>query len=146
MPLQSDNQAEIEEIWRKVHSTKGLPFPETVGALLELGVTRYAVDYVACTVTTYVANSVSEVNVTKIPDFFSHQGSTLPSSTMFQFDESKLRDAIRRVQAGKGNYRDFANAMVQAGMVGYLAFLTGQRVLYYGEKGETWLELFLAAK
>lgn len=96
------NQSAIEEVWRKVHSTEGLPFPKTVGSLLELGVTRYAVDYVACTVAAYSTNSASEVTVTKIPDFFSHQGSTLPSSTMFEYNESKLRAAIRRAQAGEG--------------------------------------------
>ena len=139
-------QSSIDSIWQQVHSEEGLPFPKTVAALLGLGVTRYAVDYVACAVTTYVTNSISEVTVTQIPDFYSHQGSTSPSSTMFGWDESKLRDAIRRVQAGEGNYQDFANRMVQAGVVGYFTFLVGQRVMYYGEKGDTWMELFPGAK
>lgn len=146
MPLDSSTHSAIEQIWRKVHSPEGFPFPQTVEALSQLGTTRYAVDYVACTVTTYITNTASEVSLTEIPDFFSHQGSTLPSSVMFQYDESKLRAAIRRVQAGEGNYHDFANAMVQAGVVGYIAFLTGQRVMYYGEKGECWVELFPGAK
>lgn len=140
MPLHRTTSAAIDEIWEQVHSPAGLPFPKTVAALLQLGVTRYAIDYVSCSVTTFVAGGSAGVHVAKIPDFRTNSTATTPP-----YNEAALRAAIHRAQAGEGNYHDFANAMVHAGVVGYLSFLTGQRVVYYGEKGEWWVELFPGA-
>ncbi len=62
--MQPETSAAIREIWEKVNSPSGLAFPQTVGQLTTLGVTRYHIDYVAATVTAYIG---SEADVAPIP-------------------------------------------------------------------------------
>lgn len=139
---------ELGIIWESVHSKSGLPFPQTVSRLMSLGVTRYHIDYVAATATSYVSNASSPsiiVDVAKLPA--QHIPKPLTSTT---WNKDGLVAAIRKAQAmakeGKGDYLAFAAECVEAGVTDYIAFLDGKRVLYLGAKGDSHTEWFPGAR
>lgn len=122
----------IHQVWADVHSPSGLPFPQTVARLLDLGVQRYHIDYVASTATAYIGHSC---DVAEIP---SH--STPPA--VASWDESMLIAAIKNAQAGKGNYVDFSTKAIEAGVTNYFAYLEGKKVVYMGGLGDVHTEWF----
>jgi uncharacterized protein YbcV (DUF1398 family) len=50
--------------------------------------------------------------------------------------------AIRGAQADTVRYPEFVKRSTAAGVIGYWAFLTGKRVIYFGRKGEQHIEEF----
>lgn len=114
-----------------------IPFPEVVRRLIETGVEYYHVDYVALRKSFYSAGG--EVVTTPIP----YEG--LPSVAA-DFDAAGLRAAILDSQRHGQHYRDFTRRVMQAGVQGYIAFLRGQRVTYWGRGGEQHTEWFPGAE
>ena len=123
----------IQRVFTQVHSAQGLPFPNTVAALLALGVTRYHVDYSGQCVTTYT-QSPGQVERVSFP------APTVQSDARWHADG--VVQAVRRVQAGKTTYHEFSQECVDAGVCGYFAFLTGKNVMYYGSQGDVHVEHF----
>jgi uncharacterized protein YbcV (DUF1398 family) len=113
-----------------------IPFPEIVRRLIETGVEYYHVDYVALRTSFYSATG--EVVTTPIP----YEG--LPPVAA-DFDAAGLRGAILDSQRHGQHYRDFCRRAMQAGVQGYLAFLRGQRVTYWGRSGDQHTEWFPGA-
>ncbi len=113
-----------------------IPFPEVVRRLIETGVEYYHVDYVALRTCFYSATG--EVVTTPIP----YEG--LPSVSA-DFDATALRDAILDSQRHGQHYRDFTRRAMEAGVQGYIAFLRGQRVTYWGRGGDQHTEWFPGA-
>jgi len=58
------------------------------------------------------------------------------------FSAGDLVAAIRGAQADTVRYPEFVRLSTAAGTVGYWAFLTGKRVIYFGRKGEQHIEEF----
>jgi uncharacterized protein YbcV (DUF1398 family) len=112
------------------------PFPEIVRHLLETGVESYHVDYVVLRKTFYSAAGES----VSTPILF--EG--LPSVAA-DFDAAGLRAAILDSQRHGQTFRDFTRRAMQAGVQGYMAFLRGKRVTYWGRDGEQHTEWFLGA-
>ncbi|MGD9603220.1 MAG: DUF1398 family protein, partial [Gammaproteobacteria bacterium] len=110
-----------------------LPFPEVVRLLLEAGVEYYHVDYVALRKCFYSAGG--DVVTTPI----TYEG--LPAVAA-DFDAAGLRAAILDSQRHGQHYRDFTRRAMHAGVQGYLAFLRGQRVTYWGRGGDQHTEWF----
>jgi len=113
-----------------------ITFPEVVGRLLETGVEYYHVDYVALRKTFYSADG--EVITTSIL----YEG--LPPVAA-DFDAAQLRAAILDSQRHSLPYRDFTRRAMEAGVQGYIAFLRGQRVTYWGRAGDQHTEWFPGA-
>jgi uncharacterized protein YbcV (DUF1398 family) len=61
------------------------------------------------------------------------------------FDAPALRAAILDSQQHGQHYRDFSRRARAAGVVGYIAFLRGQRVTYLGRNGDQHIEWFPGA-
>ena len=114
----------IDTIWAKVHSPTGLPFPETVAALLNLSVTRYHIDYIARTAMAYLGitcQGEKGVHVAPIP---------LPErAPSDDFVQEGVKAAIEKVQKGESTYEESATDRLNAGVVGYMAFLEGQNAM-----------------
>ena len=113
-----------------------MPFPEIVGRLIETGVEYYHVDYVTLRKTFY--GSAGDVVVTPIP----YEG--LPEVAA-EFDQAALRAAIGDSQRNGQHYRDFTVRAMKAGVQGYIAFLRGKRVTYWGRGGDQHTEWFPGA-
>jgi uncharacterized protein YbcV (DUF1398 family) len=113
-----------------------IPFPEVVRRLMETGVEYYHVDYVTLRKTFYSA--AGEVVTTPI----SYEG--LPEVAA-NFDAPGLRAAILDSQRHGQSYRDFTRRAMVAGVQGYMAYLRGQRVTYWGRGGEQHTEWFPGA-
>jgi uncharacterized protein YbcV (DUF1398 family) len=114
-----------------------IPFPEVVRRLMETGVEYYHVDYVALQKTYYSASG----EVIKTP--INYEG--LPSVSA-DFNADALRMAILDSQQNGQHYRDFTTRAMRAGVQGYIAFLRGQRVTYWGRNGDQHIEWFPGAK
>ncbi len=59
-----------------------------------------------------------------------------------EFSLSGIAAAIRGAQADTVRYPEFVTLATAAGVIGYWAFLTGKKVIYFGRKGEAHVEEF----
>ncbi|WP_348264442.1 DUF1398 family protein [Telmatobacter sp. DSM 110680] len=109
-----------------------MTFPQVVQALLEAGVESYLVDFAAAQKTHYLADGTT-VTVPMILE---------PGSIAPEFDDGALVAAIRGAQSDTVRYPDFVKRSTAAGVIGYWAFLTGRKVIYFGRKGEQHIEEF----
>ena len=113
-----------------------IPFPEVVRRLIETGVEYYHVDYVTLQKRFYSA--VGDVVVIPIPY------EKLPPVGS-DFDAAGLRAAILDSQRNGQRYRDFTRRAMESGVQGYIAFLRGLRVTYWGRNGDQHTEWFPGA-
>ncbi len=113
-----------------------MSFPEVVSRLIPAGVEYYHVDYVGMRKTFYSADG--DVVVTLI----TYEG--LPPVAA-DFDVETLRAVILDSQQRGQKYRDFTRRAMEAGVQGYIAFLRGKRVTYWGRGGDQHTEWFPGA-
>ena len=109
-----------------------MTFPQVVKGLLEVGVESYFVDFATKQKTHYLADGTTHT-VAMILD---------PGTISPEFDNAGLVAAIRGAQADTVRYPEFVKRSTAAGVIGYWAFLTGKRVIYFGRKGEQHIEEF----
>ncbi len=113
-----------------------IPFPEVVRRLIETGVEYYHVDYVELQITYYSASG----EVIKTPINYE----CLPAVAA-DFDIAALKAAILDSQQNGQHYKDFIKRAMSAGVQGYIAFLRGKRVTYWGRGGDNHTEWFPGA-
>lgn len=109
-----------------------MTFPQVVKGLLEAGVESYLVDFASTQMTHYLADGTTHT-VTMILE---------PGPIAAEFDSAGLVAAIRGAQADTVRYPEFVKRSTAAGVIGYWAFLTGKKVIYFGRKGEQHIEEF----
>ena len=109
-----------------------MTFPQVVKGLLEVGVESYLVDFAAKQKTHYLTDGTTHT-VPMILD---------PAPIAAEFNGSDLVAAIRGAQADTVRYAEFVKRSTAAGVIGYWAFLTGKRVIYFGRKGDQHIEEF----
>ena len=114
-----------------------MAFAEIVGRLIETGVEYYHVDYVALQKTFYSATG----EMIKTPITYEN----LPNIAA-EFDVDALKAAILDSQQNGQHYKDFTKRVMTAGVQGYMAFLRGKRVTYWGRGGDSHTEWFPGAK
>ena len=107
-------------------------FPQVVQGLLEVGVESYLVDFAARQKTHYLADGTTHT----VPMILE------PGPIAADFINAGLVEAIRGAQADTVRYPEFVQRSTAAGVIGYWAFLTGKRVIYFGRKGEQHIEEF----
>ncbi len=114
-----------------------LPFPQIVKMLIEADVEYYHVDYAGCSKSFYGVNGDKVVS----PITYSDLPPIAPD-----LDAAALKENILDSQRIGQNYYDFSKRAMKAGVQGYFAFLRGQRVTYFGRKGDQHTEWFPGAK
>jgi uncharacterized protein YbcV (DUF1398 family) len=117
--------------------TGNLPFPQIVGMLIEAGVEYYFVDYAGRTKSFYSPDGdkvVTPITYEALP------------SILLELDINALKEAILDSQQNGQKYYDFSIRAMKAGVQGYIAFLRGQRVTYFGRNGDQHTEWFPGAK
>jgi uncharacterized protein YbcV (DUF1398 family) len=144
MTIDPETTASLHKIWDKVHAAKnnnGLTFPETITALSDLGVSRYRVDFISSSTNAYVGNQVDEYTYTD------HVSDLNPGTIAWA--PEKLKAAVKETQAladkGKGDYTEFCRKAVLAGVVEYVCYIDGKKVVYFGPLGESYTEWFPGA-
>ena len=110
-----------------------MSFPEIVGQLISMGVEYYYVDYVKQRKTFY--NAAGEAVETIITY------ENLPAIAT-AFDAITLKAIILDSQQNHQPYEAFTRRAMAAGVVGYFAFLSGKRVVYWGRLGDSHTEWF----
>jgi uncharacterized protein YbcV (DUF1398 family) len=114
-----------------------LRFPDVVEKLVELGVESYHADLYRHEKTYYMPSGDSHgERETKLPLF--------PVADTFDVDG--VREAIHRVQKVEVNYIEFMDQIARAGVAHYWVYLTGEKAVYVGRRGESWTELFPGQK
>lgn len=125
----------IQEVATATQQGK-MTFPEVVKGLLEVGVESYFVDFAARQKTHYQADG----NTHAVPMILE------PGPIAAEFNRVELVAAIRGAQADTVRYPEFVKRATAAGVIGYWAFLTGKKVIYFGRKGEQHIEEFPKAQ
>lgn len=109
-----------------------MTFPQGVQQLLAIGVESYLVDFAAGRKTYYHTEGATHAEPMIL--------ATGPVSE--EWSDDGLVAAIRGAQADTVRYPEFVQRVTAAGVLGYWAFLTGKRVVYFGRKGEQHVEEF----
>jgi uncharacterized protein YbcV (DUF1398 family) len=109
-----------------------MTFPQVVKGLLEAGVESYLVDFAAKQKTHYLTDGTT-LTVPMILE---------PGPIAENFSGAGLVAAIRGAQADTVRYPEFVKRSTVAGIIGYWAFLSGKRVIYFGRQGEQHIEEF----
>lgn len=107
-------------------------FGQIIRELAENGVESYRVDYREH-VSTYFHPS-GESHAIHIE--------TAPGSIGDTFDADALVGAIRGSQQGIVKYPEFVRRSMGAGCIGYVVWIAGRHVTYFGRRGETHVERF----
>ena len=113
-----------------------MPFPEIVAQLMANDVEYYHVDYAANSFTFYSATGdvvVAPMTYENLPEIAK------------DFDAVALKAAIVDSQQHGQKFRDFCGRATQAGVQGYIAYLRGKRVTYFGRQGDQHTEWFPGA-
>jgi uncharacterized protein YbcV (DUF1398 family) len=113
-----------------------LIFPEVVRRLLSAGVESYFADAAKGEETFYMPDGQTHVEKMALP----------PMKIADEFSSSGIISAIRAAQMDTIRYPEFMKRAAAAGVIGYWAFLTGKKVIYFGRKGEVHVEEFPRAK
>ncbi len=125
----------IHEVMTRTQAGE-MTFPEVVQKMLGAGVESYYVDYAMGDERIYMADGSTR-----------SEAMTLPRrSVAAEFSAAGLVEAIRGAQADTIRYPEFTRRAVDAGVIGYWAYLTGKKVVYFGRKGEMHVEEFPRAK
>ena len=107
-----------------------LSFPDLMARLAQAGITSYFADYRRADTTFYGAGTCS----VPLPR------QDAPIAT--RFDALLLQGVIRGAQAGQVRYPEFLQRSRAAGCIGYIVWIAGRHVSYYGPMGEVHVEHF----
>lgn len=107
-------------------------FADIVGSLVAQGIESYRVDFRQRSSTYFLPTGEWHSVTNSTPDI------PIPEA----FDAEALLAAIRGSQRGEVKYPEFIERSMRAGCVGYIVWLSGRHVSYFGRSGETHIERF----
>jgi uncharacterized protein YbcV (DUF1398 family) len=129
--MNDDVSAVIAECTRASDEER-ITFPQVVGRLMEAGVERYHADLVRNEKIYYMPDGESELTPC-------HALGVAPAQ---EFAAPGVDAAVRSIQRGEIQYREFCARIAEAGCVGYVVSMSGRRAVYYGRSGEMHVEIF----
>ena len=129
--MDSTTRQIIETCARDSHAGTA-SFGAIVVALAQAGVESYFADYRGGVTTYYLPSGESLAIPLATP-------STERPDT---FDAAGVLAAIRGAQRGDVKYPEFLHRSIAAGCVGYIVWIAGRHVTYFGRRGETHVERF----
>jgi uncharacterized protein YbcV (DUF1398 family) len=109
-----------------------IDFATVVARLSAVGVESYHADYRQKETTYYLSND------------FTHLVELSPPHVAIAdaFDAPAVQNAVRGAQKGEIKYTEFMNLTMKAGCIGYMVWITGRQVQYFGRRGEVHTEYF----
>ncbi len=107
-------------------------FGDVVATLAAAGVESYWADYRGAATTYYLATG--DVHATEVDQ---------PHVPIAEaFDAAGVQSAIRGAQRDEVRYPEFVRLTRAAGCVGYVVWLAGRQVTYFGRRGQMHVERF----
>lgn len=121
----------LEQLAQQSYAGK-IHFGQVVASLLEAGVESYQADFRSHGTTYFM------------PDGSHHTLALATPSVAIadQFDADAVLAAIRGAQRGEVMYPAFVQMVMAAGCTGYVVWLAGRHVTYFGRRGEMHVERF----
>ena len=123
-----------EVIEKCAHESRAglLTFSEVLSRLVDVGVESYFADYRNNSTTYYLSSNEAhsvpmEMPLVEIPNSFSKDG---------------IVSAILSAQSDAVRYPEFLKLTMSAGCIGYIVWITGKHVSYFGRQGEVHAERF----
>ena len=107
-------------------------FGQVIGALIEVGVESYFVDYRTRQITYYFP---SDETMTLT---YESSNDAIGES----FSQADVKIAILGAQRGEIMYPEFKRLSQAAGCIGYFVWIKGRHISYLGRNGETHIEHF----
>jgi len=129
--MNPNTQSVILETFNGSHEGR-LHFGQVIGLLSQAGVESYLVDYRAGRATYYTPTGETHTIDMAVPEVAIAQ----------TFDAGAVVEAIRGAQRGEVMYPEFKQLSQRAGCIGYVVWITGRHVSYFGRNGETHVERF----
>jgi uncharacterized protein YbcV (DUF1398 family) len=126
----------LEECSRR-SAGESITFPEVVQKLIAVGVEFYYADLYQHKRTYYFPNG--DVYTTQSEGLASH-----PVAETFSGDDVKA--AVKRIQRGEIQYREFLRLIQAAGTATYSVYIAGKRAIYTSRKGDSYTEWFPGAR
>ena len=126
--------SQIQALEKCAHDSHAglLTFPEVLSKLIELGVESYHADYRHQSTTYYLSDNQAVCVPLPLPAI------SIPTG----FDETAVVSAIRGAQSDTVRYPKFLELTMAAGCIGYIVWLNGRHVSYFGRQGEVHIERF----
>jgi uncharacterized protein YbcV (DUF1398 family) len=123
-----------EAIEKATHESHAglLTFPEFLGRLIGVGVESYFVDYRNQSTTYYLSSNEAHNVPMAMPSI------EIPAS----LNKDAIVSAIRGAQSDVVRYPEFLKLTMSAGCIGYIVWVAGKHVSYFGRQGEVHLERF----
>jgi len=109
-----------------------LTFPEVLGRLVGAGIESYFADYRNQSTTYYLSSNEAFTIPMEMPPV------EIPKS----FNKDGVVSVIRGAQSDSVRYPEFLNLTMSAGCIGYIVWITGRHVNYFGRQGEVHIEHF----
>lgn len=107
-------------------------FPEVVAKLASAGIERYHADLLRAEKIYYLPSGESQ----------RVQADPIAAVPPAAFAADGVAAAVRAIQRQQIKYREFCERIALAGCVGYIVSLAGQRAVYYGRTGDSYVEPF----
>jgi uncharacterized protein YbcV (DUF1398 family) len=122
---------EVAKEYAVLSDEEKITFPQVIHKLLDADIELYYTDLLSSNKTYYSKNTAYTVECSqkhkKVADIFNAQ---------------EVVSAIRQAQSGEIQYQEFLQKIMDAGVIGCLAFIKGRRVIYFGRRGEQYIEDF----
>ena len=110
-----------------------IAFPAVVQRLIAVGTERYYADLVRLEKVFY--SKSGETHIERLP---------LPMAPEIagEFEAGGVQEALRRIQRGEIHYPDFLRQIMSHGCAAYGVYIDGRQAVYFGRKGEAYVERF----
>lgn len=111
--------------------TSKMSFPILVGTLEKMGVESYRVDL------TLQATCYCMVGGEVMSESFQFE-----TDIAEDFNDGEIRAAISDSRSGRLDHKEFLKRIMGAGISSYTIFLKGQKIVYYGRNGDSYIDNF----
>lgn len=128
--------AVMEECSRR-SAEETIAFPEVVGKLIAVGVEFYFADLCQHRKTYYFPDGSAHTVQDQGLEYHPIAAELSPDA---------VRDAVKRIQRGEIQYRQFLREIIAAGTATYSVYIAGKRAIYTGRKGDSYTEWFPGAQ
>jgi uncharacterized protein YbcV (DUF1398 family) len=134
--ISADTIAVLEECSQR-STNEAITFPEVVQKLIAAGVDFYYADLYQHQRVYYFPNG----------DAYTTQSENLESYPVADtFSADGVQAAVKAIQRGELQYREFLRRIQAAGTATYSVYITGKRAIYTGRQGDSYTEWFPGAR